>query len=207
MRTHQSEYWDQFYTNVDTSSPIYPSQFAAFALGEASFATKVIEFGCGNGRDAEFFASQGKDVLAFDASEVAINLCQSRNCRDNILFRKFAIGDPLEEGLFGSTETKTLLYARFFLHAITDEQERQFVSLASDILKEGSVLALEYRCSGDEENNKIFGNHYRRYIRHEDLCQYISENGFEILYEIIGKGLAKYKSEDALVGRCIAAKR
>jgi hypothetical protein len=92
------------------------------------------------------------------------------------------------------------------LHAITDQEENIFLELARDSLRSGSILALEYRCLGDDQIKKEFGEHYRRYISHDELCSKLVEFGFEISYQIHGRGYAKHKDEDALVGRCIAVK-
>jgi len=78
--------------------------------------------------------------------------------------------------------------------------------LASNFLQPGSILALEYRCVRDHQNKKEYGEHYRRYIQHTALCELVRSYGFTVSYQIEGKGYAKYKAEDAFVGRCIAVR-
>lgn len=205
----RTAYWDEFYKNSDSSCPLYPSQFAAFVLGEQPDATRIIEFGCGNGRDSEFFASYGLEVIAVDASRSAINSCRTRQRHENLRFAMFSLTDNniSEFTAVDADAGKTVLYARFFLHAINRQEEANFLSIANRLLKAGDILALEYRCAGDKLTEKAFGEHYRRYVQHGDLCQTVSESGFDICYQIEGRGFAKYKSEDAHVGRCIAIRK
>lgn len=214
MNADSINYWDKFYTDEDHRSPMHPTQFAAFVLGEANNATRLIEIGCGNGRDSDFFASHGLTVTALDASVGAIELCKRRLPNRNIDFFKFELGQDDIDFFEADEKNKRIhetgnivLYARFFLHAITEEDECVFLSFSKKLLKAGSMIALEYRCSGDEVYKKEFGQHFRRYIKHEEICDKISKYGFQITYQITGRGFAKYKAEDALVGRCIAIRK
>lgn len=209
MNQKNSEYWDNFYSGIELKSTRHPSQFAAFVLGEFPDADRLIEFGCGNGRDAEFFAVYGLNVIAADASQSAVDVCNKRSIHSNLKFAKFVVGvddiSKLSEYL-SKPAVKTVLYARFFLHAMTDKEEEDFFALASAILESGSIMALEYRCADDAKIRKEFGEHYRRYLKHNDLCTRVVNHGFKIDYQIEGRGYAKYKAEDAFVGRCIAVR-
>jgi len=68
------KYWNNFYSN--SGSVLCPSQFAAYVLNEFSPTKKIIDIGCGNGRDSLFFASHGLNVLGIDGSLSAISSCQ-----------------------------------------------------------------------------------------------------------------------------------
>jgi cyclopropane fatty-acyl-phospholipid synthase-like methyltransferase len=67
-------YWDAYYATEGRGS-IIPSQFAAFVASEYLAGHQVVEFGCGNGRDALFFAGLGSKVLGVDGSASAIAFC------------------------------------------------------------------------------------------------------------------------------------
>ena len=210
MNSDRIKYWDEFYNEGKVNTPIIPSQFAAFVLGETHEIKRIVEFGCGNGRDAAFFSAHGLAVTALDASLEAIKFCQRRWSKQDIEFVKFSLGeddiyDTLDSRV--SVNDKAIIYARFFLHAISDAEEAEFVALARNLVVPDSIIALEYRCSGDKETKKEFGQHFRRYLSHAEICDRVSDAGFELLYEIEGRGFAKYKSEDAVVGRCIARRK
>ena len=69
-----NSYWNNFYnTEGKRAQLLMPSQFAVFVAGEAVQTNNIIEFGCGNGRDAFYFASLGKNVHATDASSSAVD--------------------------------------------------------------------------------------------------------------------------------------
>jgi len=208
MESNSVNYWDAFYTGAGTLAPLFPSQFAAFVLGEVPDATDVVEFGCGTGRDSEFFASNGLGVTGLDLSERAIMICEMRRHHRNTTFRQYALGDPISDLVSRYTRNvgTTIIYARFFLHAIDEAQEDLFLATARD-LSSNSTLALEYRCVGDEVGPKEFGTHYRRFIDHDALLRKLEQFGFAVEYQVTGRGFAKYKSEDAVVGRCIARRK
>jgi len=208
-------YWDSFYGRSSLPLSSLPSQFATFALGEilstvgdATGIDGVIEFGCGNGRDSHFFANHGFKLLALDASEQAIELCRARNQYDHAWYRvckASASGQEVEKFLHG--KQRVAVYARFFLHAIDENEQQAFLALLGKVLGAGSLLFLEYRTVGDSCQRKIFGDdHYRRYLDHHEVLSVIEASGFTIAYEFEGQGLAKYQSEDARVGRCFAVK-
>lgn len=63
-------YWDQYYKNH--LCPEEPSLFAQYVATLVEPGRRMIELGCGNGRDAVYFASRGLDVVALDTSKTAI---------------------------------------------------------------------------------------------------------------------------------------
>jgi SAM-dependent methyltransferase len=165
-----------------------------------------MEFGCGSGRDTEFFASLGHAILGLDGSESAIAKCtRFSNTGANYQAADLLESKPILED-FISKHSAVIVYARFFLHAITEEEQDGFLKMLSEILKANSLVAFEYRTREDLESEKSFGNHFRRYLGHNELCNKLVYLGFKIQYQIKGRGLAKYKSEDAEVGRIVCEK-
>lgn len=71
MSDKNIKYWNNFYSN--NGAVLYQSQFAAHILNEFSSTKKIIDIGCGNGRDSLFFASHGLNVLGIDGSLSAIS--------------------------------------------------------------------------------------------------------------------------------------
>ncbi len=207
-----SAHWDEFYAGRNTGkhAPRYPSQFAAFAVNELIGIDTLIEFGCGNGRDSEFFGSYGLDVLAMDASAAAIEACQQGRGSPHIEYRQVNVAEARPYvASFLQARNNTLpvaVYARFFLHAITPEEQSEFFDMLSEVLPGDSIILFEYRTVGDETDRKEFGKHYRRFLAHSELLDSLTSRGFAVEYEIENRGLAKYRNEDAMVGRCVARK-
>ena len=94
---NKKKYWDLFYkTKVNKIKLNHPSQFAIFTIGEAENITSLVEFGCGNGRDALFFADHFKKVYALDGSNEAINKNKKQYSKiNNLKFFKFNLNDKI----------------------------------------------------------------------------------------------------------------
>lgn len=205
-------HWDEFYAGRQTGkhAPRYPSQFAAFAVNELVGIDTLIEFGCGNGRDSEFFGSYGIKVLAMDASAAAIESCLANRISLNVEYRQVNVAAArphLADYLRSLKDQRPVaVYARFFLHAITPDEQTEFLDILAEQLPDESILLFEYRTIGDEADRKEFGKHYRRFLDHAELLESLVAREFVVEYQIENRGLAKYRNEDAMVGRCVARK-
>ena len=91
-------YWQSFYKNIRLHKKIdFPSQFAIFCIGEQKSASNLIEFGCGNARDAYFFSKYYKNVYAFDKSKFAIDYNKKKFSKSkNLHFHKYDINDKFD---------------------------------------------------------------------------------------------------------------
>lgn len=205
----RSDYWDNYYANTEAIQRPLPSQFAAFVAGELNESHRLIEFGCGSGRDSMFFSLHGHSVVGIDASERAVKHCTELAAALSLdaTFEVAAIDDSDLASRFPATKTSTVLYARFFLHAINDDEERAFLRLASELTSTGDKLAVEYRTVRDSSNVKVTDAHYRRFVEPAAFQAEASEFGFDVIYAVEGYGLAKYKKDDAYVARCILKRR
>lgn len=205
-----NSYWDNFYLSQKKNASLRePSQFAIFVYGETHEISQMIEFGSGNGRDAFFFGSHGKNVLALDASEAATNsnndFATENLFHDSIKFQKFEIGKDDYSDL-QICEEKKFLYARFFLHSLNNDLLQEFSNIASKIMKIGEKLYVEYRTNQDEKRNKVFDGHYRNYIDPNVLIDLLKDFDLALEYSVQGLGYAKYKEDDAFVSRMIFQK-
>lgn len=201
-------YWNAFYASTARGAPQKPSQFAAFVAGEAAGVPAIVEMGCGNGRDAEFFGHLGFDVLATDASPEAIALCQSRSRNAHVRYACIPAHQSKDlVAEFAQKHVQFCVYGRFFLHAISEKRQAELLLALDESLPKGCLLAFEYRTTLDAQDDKAFGDHYRRFLDHGAFIETLDQQGYEVLYQIEGQGFAKYKSEDAFVGRIIARRR
>jgi SAM-dependent methyltransferase len=200
-------YWNKFYKKKKLINKLnFPSQFSVFVLGEKENENTLIEFGCGNGRDAFFFSSYFKKVYAFDKSTIAINYNSNKyNKIKNLKFYQQDINNSLPNHNFFND--KKLIYARFFLHTLTNKEISKFCELVSSVLKKKERLFVEYRSNRDRLRMKTYNNHYRNYLTPSKVVKLFENYSFQLIYGISGKGLAKYKNEDAIVTRQIFIKR
>lgn len=222
--TQEKSYWNSFYSSM--FSVAIPSQFCvstAFDLTSTNKTKSVVEFGCGNGRDSLYMASQGFNVYACDLSIEAIDASKEKAakylngemaCAGSITFEPVdatnaeQVQSIIQKARTESASDVVAVYTRFFLHSIDEEQEDLFVSaLATALTVSGDEIHSEYRSAEDESLPKVHGKgHYRRYIQTPVLLKKLEALGFEVIYDVTGRGMAKYKNEDPFVSRFIVRK-
>lgn len=207
----EKNYWDSFY---DGFSFDIPSQFCTLTATEVCKKTAIVEFGCGNGRDSIFFARHGYSITAMDLSSEAIkkNLEKTSNMKGINFLQGDVVDHKSVTQAINTTRTKKeeslVVYSRFFLHTLNQPQEDSFISSLDQILIKGDKLYFEFRSKEDASIDKVYGEHYRRFIDNDKFVENIEvKHNFDIEYNITGQGMAKYNAEDPFVTRIIAVKR
>jgi SAM-dependent methyltransferase len=201
----RSTYWESYYAHRSDVGRRLPSQFAVFVAGELDGRYRVIDVGCGDGRDALFFAGYGHDVVGVDASSSAISGCRERAAALGLdaAFVVASIEDPgLAQRVRGDVGPR-LVYARFFLHAISEGEETSLLELAAAITGPSDLLAVEYRTIRDASGVKVTDAHYRRFIMPATFEARALDHGFDVAYSVEGFGFAKYREDDAYVARTL----
>lgn len=214
VERERSQYWETVYSAMSFDRLPPPSQFAAFVTQEAAEAGLIIEFGCGTGRDSLFFARQGLPVIAIDSAEAAVSKCREKAEQyglENVKFLHGVVGDPalkavLDEYIPSKRDFSVMIYARFFLHAITDAEESALLEALAALAKPGDRCAFEYRTTRDAALTKVTAGHYRRFVDPIYLYAKAAKFGFAVDYAVEGFGFAKFKEDDAYVARCILRK-
>jgi hypothetical protein len=106
------------------------------------------------------------------------------------------------------------VYARFFLHAVSQIGERNFWRLSANVLKPGGKCCIEFRTDRDvraqvgariSENERSDG-HYRRFINVEQVMAEAGLFGFATRFATSGTGMAAFHGEDPHVGRLLLEK-
>ncbi len=82
----QRKVWDRVYSEDKQFFGEEPSAFSriCYDLMKLSNVKKVLELGCGYGRDCIFFASRGIEVETFDHSKVAVNILTAHARRSGL---------------------------------------------------------------------------------------------------------------------------
>lgn len=213
------QYWEDFYKDrVDLTES---STFSDFILKKREQNIKnviLIDLGCGTGKDTFYFAKNGFDVIGIDGSEEVIkinnDIMKKHFDTNNIYFACVDLSDVNEvqklmakfNDISISQEKEILFYTRFFLHAITEETENLiFQSILANIQIPCEIVA-EFRTKEDEELDKVFDDHYRRYIDTDLLITKLIKLGFSIQEFSKGKGFSIYKNENPFLARIILKK-
>ena len=207
----REDYWAGVYFTQRREGVLQPpSQFAAFVAQEVGAAFKIIDVGCGNGRDSLFFAALGFKVFAIDQSEEAVQMVQQKakeRGNDNLACAVGSVTEPLLETILRNCGDSSLcVYARFFLHAVSEGEQAVFFETLAKWLKPGDKIAFEYRTTADQFLEKTAAPHYRRYQPASHVNSALKYLGFSVLYEREGQGFAKFGPEDAIVARVIFEK-
>lgn len=204
------QYWDEFYGESPAAKGLPPSQFAVFSMCELLarpvYPEVLVEIGAGTGRDFNFMSKFFSNALAVDASDVACELVSSNNPDTEVICANFNDRVDVEKLLNADrpADSCCAIYSRFFIHAVDEVAEENLWHFCERLAQQRPVICMfEYRTSEDAEREKATPKHFRRYIDHESLVSSACKRGFKVDYQVKGIGLAKYKADDAFVGRVI----
>ena len=171
-------------------------------------STKIMEVGCGNGRDASFFAKLGNKVTAIDMSDEAVKFCKQQFQKLPIAFETGKLPDIANK----YENTFDVVYSRFVIHAMSKEEEIEMLNASFFILKPNGKLYIECRSIKDpmarkgeviSSTERIFG-HYRRFIVLHKFRERVKKAGFRIIEEIESNNLSVHLNDNPVVIRLVA---
>lgn len=204
------DYWNRTYGRA--GAPVQPSSFAEAVVDRGWVGPHIggiIDLGCGTARDTAYVA-QSKPGLGLDYSHVVTEKNRLYwGDHPNLIFQQADVRDGV--GLasifknFTDTHKRAIaLYSRFFLHAIDDEAEASLLTALSGALPSRSIILLEFRTHLDRNLEKVFDNHYRRFVDPDAFLERILVAcPARILHQEAARGLAPYKDEDPHVARLV----
>jgi len=171
------EYWKKFYQEHQFDEPSSFAQWV-FPLIEG----KLVDLGCGDGRDVHYFKKNGISCYGVDASHEDV----------------FVIKQNVHAFMNENTSPDNV-YTRFFWHAIDDDTRNHILDWTSN------VLFIEARTTKDKPKD-IYGKHDRNLVNVKDLEKSLKKHGFTIHRLHEGYGMSKYFEEDPHLVRVIAQK-
>jgi adenylylsulfate kinase-like enzyme/SAM-dependent methyltransferase len=203
----KAEHWARYYSAVD-NAPLEPSSFATLVGERLPAGSRVLEIGCGNGRDSAHLARSGHHVVGLDAAPAAIDLCRRTHDGSGAEF----VAGPLAEHADGWEDGFDVLYTRFVLHAMTEAEEVALWRDTARVLRPGGQVAIECRSIHDplarqgevlSPTERIAG-HYRRFIVLEDLRSRLADAGLVVEEAAEHRGVAAHGDDDPVVIRAYA---
>jgi tellurite methyltransferase len=204
-------YWKNIYSQKSESEQ--PSLFSQYIVNTFKVDGKrLIELGCGNGRDAIYFANANAIVNAIDQCDNIIELLQHRFQKLNNLQFKCLDFTNLD-----NASKYDIVYSRFTLHSISKEQEEKVLRWAYRNLNPNGNLCIEVRGQKNEifqvgtpvegePDAFILNDHYRRFLNFDTLCNDLKNIGFKLVYAKEQKGFAPYNGNDETYIRIITLK-
>jgi SAM-dependent methyltransferase len=205
--TLQQDHWQDFYSSAAADRvPAEESTFARWVVDRLDGQPPIIDVGTGTARDARFFAMKDHPVAGVDYSEAAVSRAQelARNEGWAARFSVLNLADLRSVAGFVQSMEWTRrwhLYARFVVHAIDDAARANLWTLAAHVARRGGECWLEFRTEQDAAAAKAFGEHFRRYLRTEDVVEELRDRGLAVHELVEGRGLAQYQDEDPWIAR------
>lgn len=139
----EGQWWDQFYGDRNKGIPFFKDRpdenLVEYVSKRHMTPGKVLELGCGGGRNAVYLAQQGYAVDAIDISQAAVDWGRERARKHQVEvnFARSNIFDlSLEPGSYD------LIYDSGCFHHIYPHRRVTFLELVSSTLKPGGCFGL-----------------------------------------------------------------
>lgn len=206
------EYWNHFYQNNSRCSNITnPSTFAEFCSDNFLHESKnIVDIGCGNARDAIYFAHKHHTVYALDQSIDNYILESSNNLPGLKLIKTDFVYDQ-----YDFCKNIDIFYSRFSIHSISIEGEEYLLPRIYSNLRPGGLFCIEARTTNDPKfgigdhicNTTYFNDgHSRRFIDTQQFIQKVLSLGFSLKYFNEQNNLSIYKDDNPVLMRIILEK-
>lgn len=207
-------YWDEFYAKDDLFPEILkPSLFSYEVIQYLGKDDLVVDIGCGNGRDLNFFGTKTSNLIGADKSQIALDLIASNfpNLLNSSLI-KIDLGldedisklrDLIYERL-KNTDSKLHLYCRFLIHAINDDEFNLLLQLVSDLKNVKPTVFFEYREFNEHQMNYQFPSHTRYFRKTETIIEALSVHGLTLTHKSTSVDYSPIGNERPLLTRLIA---
>jgi SAM-dependent methyltransferase len=200
------KYWESFYESFNILVPTTFAKFIYnFLLKKNTNNIKLVDLGCGNGRDTFYFHSKGIFCTGLDwfAPEV--------KKQKNLKFKRVDI----VAYNFNDLKNVDIFYTRFYLHSITEKNEKVVNKKVFNNLVEGGYYCIEVREISDKSfdikqkigRDEFFTDHYRRLFNLNSFIKRLEDIGFDIVYKFSGKNVCIFKNSNPKVLRVIAMKK
>ena len=134
----KKEHWNTFYKKTTINSESSFSKFIIRWLNSKKLNINdknFLDIGCGNSRDSVYFEKKKLQVTGIDQSSTAIKL-NKQKFKNIDYFTKNICAKNLKL----NSKKFDYLYARFFIHAISEKHETQFLKNCKKISKKKFII-------------------------------------------------------------------
>lgn len=142
-------FWNEFYDQTFKKIPFFVNKpdenLVSYLEKKMIQPSKVLELGCGAGRNAIYLAKQGCSVVGVDVSDRALQLAQERVDEANINV-EFIASNIFELDL--QEESFDFIYDSGCFHHIAPHRRVTYIELIHTLLKPNGYFAL---CSFEEQ--------------------------------------------------------
>lgn len=186
-----------------------PSPFAQRASEYMPAKSKILELGCGVGRDAAYFAHKGHQVIATDFSNVILERNRQKFSGRGIRFEQL----DMEQDFPYADSEFDVVYANLSLHYYLDKKTRAIVSEVTRVLKPGGIFAFACKSTNDfhygngeevEANVFVSKTGHVRHLFTQDYAQELVSDDFELLF--MEEVEETYSGQKSAMLQCIVRK-
>lgn len=142
--------WDKVYSNDSSFFGDEPSKFALMCYEDfvKHKVKKILELGCGQGRDSIFFASKGLEVSAIDSSKVAIENLTAKTKESSL--NVYLKNNNAVEGLPFHNNHFDAIYSHMFYNMDFSDDELKILFIETKrVLKNKGLLSFSVRSDKD----------------------------------------------------------
>ncbi|MED3084898.1 class I SAM-dependent methyltransferase [Bacillus toyonensis] len=148
-----TQFWDDFYSNREKEIPFFTikpdENLVSYFEKKLLNPGKVLELGCGPGRNAIYFAENGCLVDAVDLSQESIQWATERSKEKNVNVNVNFIHDnifdlQIEKGAYD------IVYDSGCFHHIAPHRRMSYINLVKKALKPGGYFAITCFVQGGE---------------------------------------------------------
>ena len=143
LQKRDGDWWDKFYSDRNKPVPFFvdvpDENLAAYLEKGLIEKSKVIDIGCGNGRNSIYLAKQGFEVCGIDFSSASIEWAEQK-AKEEAVNVKF-----INESFFdleARHNSYDFVYDSGCLHHIKPHRRSQYIKKIADILKPEGYFGL-----------------------------------------------------------------
>ena len=150
-------FWNEFYANREKDVPFFENvpdeNLVSYIQKKRVSKGKVLELGCGPGRNAIYLANEGFDVTAVDLSIEGISWAKERALAKGVEI-EFICNSIFNLEVQNEFD---FVYDSGCLHHIPPHRRVNYVDLIKNALKSGGYFGLTCFAAGDldERNNRL----------------------------------------------------
>lgn len=205
----ERDYWEAFYGDPTPPLPQEPSRFASWVCERDSSGLPLVDIGHGNGRDAVWFASSGREVVGVDFAWSALRHTQKRATAEGVeleqwLYNLNELRHAMVVGARLAQAGPHVVYARMFVDAVRPLGRDHLWRVASMATRGGGRLYLEFRADPDAVDDFVYGGHVRYPTKPDAVISELVAAGATIVEQVEGRGLAPLGREDPYICRLVA---
>lgn len=152
------KHWDELYSKDGKRYGRKPSYFCRLMAPylELNKPSKVLELGCGYGRDL-FYLSQKIPRISFlgaDASKKALALLEEEQKKYRIASIQCILDNCMQPSELEATPQYDSIFSHFFVHLFLKSEVKTIFKLASQLLKDNALFISSYISVADSKFGK-----------------------------------------------------